>query len=115
MSPTRCARAHIQLAGSAHWRASLGEIQDDFCTPSQTLVSTMTAMQLVDSSYSSSYSRSSSSSSSSRDHAHDHDYSAGAGAGATPPTIWLARAAPSLGTTAPRRAPAADVERSRGQ
>ena len=31
------------------WRASLGEIQASFCTPSQTLISSMTAMQLVDS------------------------------------------------------------------
>ena len=38
-----------QLSGSSHWRASLGEVQDDFCTPSQTLVSSMTAMQLADS------------------------------------------------------------------
>eukprot|EP01047_Picozoa_sp_COSAG01_P096430 COSAG01_NODE_26932_length_699_cov_0.920000_1_plen_127_part_10 len=29
------------------WRASLGEIQASFCTPSQTLVASMTAMQLV--------------------------------------------------------------------
>ena len=29
------------------WRASLGEIQADFCTPSQTLIASMTAMQYV--------------------------------------------------------------------
>jgi hypothetical protein len=29
------------------WRASLGELQADFCTPSQMLVATMTAMQFV--------------------------------------------------------------------
>lgn len=34
---------------NTRWRASLGEIQASFCTPSQTLVSAMTAMQLVDS------------------------------------------------------------------
>ena len=31
------------------WRASLGDIQASFCTPSQTLIASMTAMQLVDS------------------------------------------------------------------
>jgi hypothetical protein len=36
-----------QLATNPRWRATLGEIQDDFCTPSQTLVSSMTAMQLI--------------------------------------------------------------------
>lgn len=30
------------------WRASMGEIQASFCTPSQTLVASMTAMQLLD-------------------------------------------------------------------
>ena len=29
------------------WRASMGEIQASFCTPSQTLVASMTAMQLL--------------------------------------------------------------------
>eukprot|EP00037_Helgoeca_nana_P011135 m.99735 g.99735 ORF g.99735 m.99735 type:complete len:117 (-) comp20636_c0_seq1:129-479(-) len=33
--------------GSPSWRASLGEIQADFCVPSQTLVASMTAIQLV--------------------------------------------------------------------
>ena len=36
-------------ASNTRWRASLGEIQDSFCTPSQTLIASMTAMQLVDS------------------------------------------------------------------
>ena len=30
------------------WRTSMGEIQASFCTPSQTLVASMTAMQLLD-------------------------------------------------------------------
>merc|ERR1712107_796587 len=32
---------------SSFWRASLGEIQANFCVPSQMLVATMTAMQFV--------------------------------------------------------------------
>ena len=61
--------------GSARWRATLGEVQDDFCTPSQTLVSTMSAMQLVDSERLRSYAYA------------DMDAAAA-------PVVWLARAAP---------------------
>lgn len=32
---------------ASDWRASLGEIQSNFCTPSQMLVASMTAMQLL--------------------------------------------------------------------
>merc|ERR1711959_142407 len=36
-----------QNARFPQWRASLGEIQADFCVPSQTLIASMTAMQLA--------------------------------------------------------------------
>jgi hypothetical protein len=36
-----------QLQGSSRWRASLGEIQANFCTPSQMLVASMTALQFI--------------------------------------------------------------------
>jgi hypothetical protein len=36
-----------QDTANPNWRASLGEIQASFCTPSQMLVSSMTAMQVV--------------------------------------------------------------------
>jgi hypothetical protein len=36
-----------QDASNSNWRGSLGEIQASFCTPSQMLVSSMTAMQVL--------------------------------------------------------------------